>query len=83
MSRRSRRFREHWHDRTVALPDDDVLRYVVMDEPAPPRLECPRTGRLGAIWPGKAMAMLAELDHPDARLRVPSDERTFGPGVAH
>jgi len=29
------------------------------------------------------MALLAELDHPDASLRVPSSAVAFGQGVAH
>ena len=77
--RSSNRFRDHWHYRSVALPDGDTLSYVIMDEPAPPRLECPRTVLRGALWPGEALRLLASIGHPDAALPARTGG-TFGHG---
>ncbi len=65
----SHRFLEHWHRRTVDLPDGDRLHYIVIDHPdRPAQFECPRTERRGAIHSPDAARMLAELDHPDAAI---------------
>ena len=66
--RSSHRFRDHWHYRSVALPDGDTLSYVVMDEPAPPRLECPRSDRYGGLDHAEAIGLLRAAGHPDAEL---------------
>ena len=67
-----------WHRRRLELPDGDVLTWVVIDEPAPPRLECFRLASVGAIHHQRAVAILAEHAHPDAGLRVPDDGVTVG-----
>lgn len=80
MGRSGSRFLDHWHDRRIELPDGDTLLYVQMDEPAPPRLECARTVRRGAITREEAHGWLVELGHADAGLRVPS-AAPLGPGA--
>ena len=55
-----------------------MLTWVVIDEPAPPRLEAFRLASAGAIHHARAVAILVELGHPDAGLRVPDDGATGG-----
>ncbi|MBA3286692.1 MAG: hypothetical protein H0U21_01530 [Acidimicrobiia bacterium] len=54
----------------------------MIDEPAPARVECPRTVHRGTIDVAVAMTMLAELGHPDAQLAARTTP-TFGAGVCH
>jgi hypothetical protein len=70
-----------WHRRRLVLPDGDVLTWIVIDEPAPPRLEAFRLASSGAIHHARAVAIRAELGHPDAGLRVPDYGVTVGRSV--
>ncbi len=76
------RFFDDWHRHSIDLPDGDSLTWIVIAEPAPARVECPRTGRRGTIDVSVAMAMLAEVGHPDAQLAARTTP-TFGAGVCH
>ena len=67
-----------WHRRRLVLADGDVLTWIVIDTPAPPRLEAFRLASVGAIHHGRAVAILVEHGHPDAGLRVPDDGATLG-----
>jgi hypothetical protein len=67
---------------SVELPDGDTLSWLVLDEPSPARVECPRIERRGPLHPSIAMALLAEVDHPDAELDARA-EPILGPGPCH
>ncbi len=82
MGRGNRSFLDDWQDRRVDLPDGDTLHYVAMAQPAPTRLECPRTARRGAICREEAHRLLVELGHADAGLRVPG-AGALGAGAVH
>ena len=77
---RSHAFLDHWHRRTLELPDGDVLRWVLMDDPArPPIAEAFRrtspdcSSRYRSVHPTEARRLLAEHGHPDAE-HVSRDE---------
>ena len=66
---RSHAFLEHWHDRSLELPDGDTLRWVLIDDPQHrgPHAECFRLDGRG-VDPAEARRLLADLRHPDAEL---------------
>ena len=72
MGRRGRphSFLEHWHGWALELPDGDVVRWVLMDDPqhSAPHAECFRTDRRGNLHPAEARHLLLEHGHPDAEL---------------
>ena len=74
MGRRSRHaFLDPWHGRHLELPDDDVLRWVLIDDPARPasaeafRRDFP-DGTTRGVHAVEARRLLAEHGHPDAAL---------------
>ena len=74
MGRRGRHaFLDHWHARTLDLPDGDVLRWVPINDPArAPIVECFRRtspdGSSRAVHAVEARRLLEAAGHPDAEL---------------
>ena len=72
MGRRGRHaFLDHWHRRRMELPKGDVLRWVLIDNPArPQRAEFFRRvsphGTSRGMHPTEARRLLAEHGHTDA-----------------
>ncbi len=83
LGRGNRRFLDDWHDRRVDLPDGDTLHHVAMAQPAPTRLEYPRTARHGAISRKEALRLLVQLGHADGGLRVSTTAASLGAGAVH
>ncbi len=73
---------DHWHRRRLELDDRDVLSWIVIDEPAPPRLECFRLASSGPSAPSDGVELLRTAGHDDAELRIP-DVSTPGRGRFH
>lgn len=82
----SHAFLDRWHRRELELRDGDVLRWVLIDDPARrPLAECFRITRADGTSRGvhavEARRLLAEHGHPDAE-HVSLDEHV-GHGLAH
>ena len=79
MGRGGRGFRQHWHDRHLELPDGDVLRWLVIDDPGrEPWVAYYRSDRRGALHWSKGVAILRAVEHPDADLVQRTDTPSAG-----
>jgi len=74
MGRRGHGFRQHWHHRSLDLPDGDVLRWLVIDDPGrAPWVAYYRSDRRGGLHWSKGLAILRATGHPDAELAQRTD----------
>ena len=80
MGRRGRHaFLDHWHDRHLDLPDGDVLRWLIIDDPARPAwVAYCRSDRRGGLHWSVGVAILRAAGHPDADLVQRTDTPSVG-----
>ena len=75
---RSQRFLDYWNRRELRLLNGDVLRWVLIDDPAhgTPHAECFRLtsadGNSHVLHPTQAVRLLTECYHPDVE-HVPDE----------
>ena len=80
MGRRGGRhaFLDHWHHRSLELPDGATLTWVAMSHVEPHRVECFAVDGQ-PVHPSAGARALVAAGHPDGTLASPS-ETAFGPG---
>ena len=72
---------DYRHHERLDVADGDVLTWIRLNLPVPPRVDAFRRASRGAIHPAEGLALLAAAGHPDAELRarlVPSFGHTHG-----